>query len=102
MPSIPDQDPHIGGIVFLRTAWGCFPMTRAERYRLARLQGLPEAAARELAYGAGAAAPPPHPGPVPPSTYSAEELHRAFHPDGTARTDARGVSILPRRAETQR
>lgn len=85
-------------IIQFRTPWGRFPVTRAERYRLARLHGLGDAEARRLAYGEREAPErcgQPH---VARGTYTAEELARAFEADGTARTDANGHGIIPRAA----
>lgn len=84
-------------IIHFRTRWGRFPLTRAERHRLARLHGLPELEALRLAYGPDCAAAPLPPEPlVLPGTYPAEELARAFEADGTARLGRDGLGILPR------
>ena len=85
-------------IITFQANHGRFQITRAERYRLAILHGLTEAAARHDAYGGDA---PAHPLPGGLHGFSADELFARFNADGSSK--GKGIELrgtLPRTAGT--
>lgn len=88
-------------IILFHTRWGKYPVTRAERYRLARLHGLTEAEARHVAYN-GAERAPTGLRPDAGRSYSADHLYRLFDAEGGDRKAARPapglIPVMPRAA----